>query len=186
VVGVRVGGELVATDMIIIGIGAVPNDDLARAAGLECDNGIVVDECMRTADPAILAVGDCTSFPAASLGRRFRLESVQNANDQARCAAKTIAGKPEPYTALPWFWSDQGAIKIQIAGLWEPHHARVLRGDPASGRLSVLHYDGEFLSSVETINNPADHIAARKLIAGRIKVPAEQARDPAVALKSFS
>jgi 3-phenylpropionate/trans-cinnamate dioxygenase ferredoxin reductase subunit len=183
--GVHVGGEFIDADIVIVGIGAVPNQELAQAAGLACDNGIVVDACMRTADPAIFAIGDCTAFPSATLHRRIRLESVQNAVDQARCAALAVAGRPEPYTALPWFWSDQGATRIQIAGLWAPEHRQVLRGDPDSGRFSVLHYAGDQLSSVESINAPADHIAARKLIASGRPVPPEQAADTTVPLKSF-
>jgi 3-phenylpropionate/trans-cinnamate dioxygenase ferredoxin reductase subunit len=183
--GVHAGGEFISTDIVIVGIGAVPNQELAQAAGLACDNGIVVDACMRTSDPAIFAIGDCTSFPSATLHRRIRLESVQNAVDQARCAALAVAGRPEPYTALPWFWSDQGATRIQIAGLWAPEHRQVLRGDPDSNRFSVLHYAGDLLTSVESINSPADHIAARKLIASARPVPPEQAIDASVPLKSF-
>jgi 3-phenylpropionate/trans-cinnamate dioxygenase ferredoxin reductase subunit len=183
--GVHAGGEFIGADIVIVGIGAVPNQELAQAAGLACDNGIVVDACMRTSDPAIFAIGDCTSFPSATLHRHIRLESVQNAVDQARCAALAAAGRPEPYNALPWFWSDQGATRIQIAGLWAPEHRQVLRGDPDTGRFSVLHYDGERLTSVETINSPADHIAARKLIASAKPVPPEQAADAGVPLKSF-
>jgi 3-phenylpropionate/trans-cinnamate dioxygenase ferredoxin reductase subunit len=183
--GVHAGGEFIGADIVIVGIGAVPNQELAQAAGLACDNGILVDACMRTGDPVIFAIGDCTAFPSAALHRRIRLESVQNAVDQARCAALAVAGRPEPYTALPWFWSDQGATRIQIAGLWAPEHRQVLRGDPDSGRFSVLHYAGEQLTSVESINSPADHIAARKLIAGARPAPPEQAADASVPLKSF-
>jgi 3-phenylpropionate/trans-cinnamate dioxygenase ferredoxin reductase subunit len=183
--GVHAGGVFIGADIVIVGIGAVPNQELAQAAGLPCDNGIIVDACMRTSDPAIFAIGDCTSFPSATLHRHIRLESVQNAVDQARCAALAVAGRPEPYTALPWFWSDQGATRIQIAGLWAPEHRQVLRGDPDSGRFSVLHYAGDQLSSVESINSPADHIAARKLIASARPVPPEQAADASVPLKSF-
>jgi 3-phenylpropionate/trans-cinnamate dioxygenase ferredoxin reductase subunit len=183
--GVHAGGVFIGADIVIVGIGAVPNQELAQAAGLPCDNGIIVDACMRTSDPAIFAIGDCTSFPSATLHRHIRLESVQNAVDQARCAALAVAGRPEPYTALPWFWSDQGAMRIQIAGLWAPEHRQVLRGDPDSGRFSVLHYAGDQLSSVESINSPADHIAARKLIASARRVPPERAADASVPLKSF-
>jgi 3-phenylpropionate/trans-cinnamate dioxygenase ferredoxin reductase subunit len=183
--GVHAAGEFIGADIVIVGIGAVPNQELAQAAGLACSNGIVVDACMRTSDPAIFAIGDCTSFPSATLQRHIRLESVQNAVDQARCAALAVAGRPTPYVALPWFWSDQGATRIQIAGLWAPEHRQVLRGDPDSGRFSVLHYAGDHLTSVESINSPADHIAARKLIASARPVPPEQAADASVPLKSF-
>jgi 3-phenylpropionate/trans-cinnamate dioxygenase ferredoxin reductase subunit len=181
--GAWIGAEFMPTDLIVVGIGAIPNQELAQAAGLQCENGIVVDECMRTADPAIFAIGDCTSFPSTWLGRHIRLESVQNANDQARCVAQAIAGKPVPYTALPWFWSDQGEMRLQIAGLWEPHHERLVRGDPATGKFSVLHFNGDVLSSVESVNVPADHMAARKLVGERVKVSREKASDPSIALK---
>jgi 3-phenylpropionate/trans-cinnamate dioxygenase ferredoxin reductase subunit len=181
--GAWTGAEFLPADLIVVGIGAVPNQELAQAAGLECSNGIVVDECMRTSDPAILAIGDCTSFPSSWLGRHIRLESVQNANDQARCAAQTIAGKSVPYTALPWFWSDQGEMRLQIAGLWEPQNERVLRGDPATGKFSVLHFSGDVLTSVESLNVSGDHLAARKLVGDRTKVSREKAADPTIPLK---
>jgi len=173
-------------DLVVVGIGAVPNDELAREAGLACDNGIVVDAHMVTSDPAILAIGDCTAFPFAPLGRRIRLESVQNANDQARCAAQTLSGMAEPYAALPWFWSEQGPLRIQIAGVPEAHHERVLRGDPAQGRFSVLHFSDGALTCVESVNAPADHMAARKLIADACRVPRDEAADPSIPLKSFA
>lgn len=183
--GVWVGDEYLRADIVIIGIGAVPNDELARQAGLDCENGVVVDAYMRTSDSDILAIGDCTAFPSAALGRRIRLESVQNANDQARCAARTVAGKPEAYTALPWFWSDQGAVRIQIAGVPEQDHTRVLRGDPAQDKFSVLYFKGDVLTSVESINSAADHIAARKLISTGAAIMPAQAADASVPLKDL-
>lgn len=181
--GVWVGDEYLQADVIIIGIGAVPNDELARQAGLECENGVVVDAYMRTSDPDILAIGDCTAFPSATLGRRIRLESVQNANDQARCAAHTVAGKLEAYVALPWFWSDQGAVRIQIAGVPEQDHKRIVRGDPAQDKFSVLYFKGDILTSAESINSAADHIAARKLITTQTAITPVQAADASVPLK---
>jgi len=186
VVAVETADASVPADLVVVGIGAVPNDELAREAGLACDNGIVVDAHMVTSDPAILAVGDCTAFPFAPLGRRIRLESVQNANDQARCAAQTLAGMAKPYSALPWFWSEQGALRIQIAGVPEPHHERVMRGDPAQGGFSVLHFLDGALTCVESVNAPADHMAARKLIADACRVPRDAASDPSIPLKSFA
>ncbi len=179
------GGEALPVDMVVVGIGAVPNDELAKEAGLECDNGVVVDEGMRTSDPHILAIGDCTAFPSHHLGRRIRLESIQNANDQARCAAATVLGQPQPYQALPWFWSDQGEVRLQIVGLAQPRHERVLRGQLADGKFSVLYFDGDVLAAVESINLPADHMAARKLVAAGQPVPREQASDASVPLKSL-
>ncbi|MCI2808254.1 NAD(P)/FAD-dependent oxidoreductase [Eoetvoesiella caeni] len=183
--GVWVGEDYLPADMVIVGIGAVPNDELARQAGLECDNGVVVDAYMRTSDPDILAIGDCTAFPSAALGRRIRLESVQNANDQARCAALTVAGKPQAYAALPWFWSDQGAVRIQIAGVPEQDHKRVVRGDPAQDKFSVLYFKGDILTSAESINSAADHIAARKLITLGTAITPAQAADAGVPLKDL-
>jgi len=116
-VSVQAGDERLAVDALLLGIGAVPEQALAEAAGLPCDNGIVVDEQMRTADPAVLAIGDCASFPEPTTARRLRLESVQNANDQAKAAAATILLMPQAYRALPWFWSEQGSIRLQMAGL---------------------------------------------------------------------
>jgi len=186
VTGVWVGQDHFPADVLVIGIGAEPNDELAREAGLDCDNGIVVDDCMRTSDPNILAIGDCTAFPSAWLGRRIRLESVQNANDQARCAVLCIKGEPQPYSALPWFWSDQGGVRLQIAGVPDSSHRRVLRGDPSDDKFSVLYFSGDgTLSCVESINAAPDHMAARKLIAGRKPIPEDQAADASVPLKTL-
>jgi NADPH-dependent 2,4-dienoyl-CoA reductase/sulfur reductase-like enzyme len=112
-----VDGQTAPVGLLLLGIGAEPEHQLASDAGLHCDNGIVVDECMRTSDAAILAIGDCCNFPQATSGRRLRIESVQNANDQARTALATLANREEPYRALPWFWSEQGALRLQMAGL---------------------------------------------------------------------
>ena len=186
VAGVRLAdGQALPVDMVVVGIGALPNDELAQEAGLDCDNGVVVDESMQTSDPHILAIGDCTAFPSHHLGRRVRLESIQNANDQARCAAAAVLGQPQPYRALPWFWSDQGEVRLQIVGLAQPQHERVLRGNLADGKFSVLYFDGEVLTAVESINAPADHMAARKLVAAGQPVPRDAARDVAVPLKTL-
>ena len=111
-----VDGQAHAVELLVMGIGAAPQVQLAQDAGLACDNGIVVDELLRTSDAAILALGDCASFPEHGSGRRLRLESVQNANDQARTALATLTGQHEPYRALPWFWSEQGSLRLQMAG----------------------------------------------------------------------
>jgi 3-phenylpropionate/trans-cinnamate dioxygenase ferredoxin reductase subunit len=177
--------ERFAADVVVLGIGAQPNTELAEQAGLDCDNGVVVNASMQTTDPHIYAVGDCTAFPSVHLGRALRLESVQNANDQARCAAQALLGDAKPYDAMPWFWSDQGGVRIQIAGVPDTHHERVMRGDPATDKFSVLYFDGDVLTCVESINLPADHLAARKLIAAAQPVNREQAADPAVPLKNL-
>ncbi len=167
-------------DLVLAGIGADPDVALAKEAGLAIDNGIAVDAWLATSDPAISAIGDCASFPTAS--GRVRLESVQNATDQARCLAARLAGRPAPYDAVPWFWSDQGDIKLQIAGLGQGADHLVLRGDPASARFSVFRFRDGRLAAVESINRPADHMAARKLL-GRLTP--EQAADENVNLKAL-
>lgn len=180
----QISGDLLPVDVVIVGIGATANDELARDAGLSCENGIVVDSHMVTSDPLILAIGDCTAFPFAPLGRHIRLESVQNANDQARCAAQTLAGAATPYTALPWFWSEQGPLRIQIAGVPGAQHERVMRGDPAQGKFSVLYFNGDTLACVESVNVPADHLAARKLITDGVPILKDQALDASIPLRS--
>ncbi|GAA5236686.1 ferredoxin reductase [Verticiella sediminum] len=184
VAALMVDGERYPVDLLVAGIGAVPETSLAEAAGLACDNGVVVDAHMRTADQAIYAIGDCTSFPYARSGKSLRLESVQNANDQARTLAGVLLGKPAPYGALPWFWSDQGALRLQIAGLAPPDAERALRPGAKPGSFSVLHFVGGQLVCVESINAPIDHIAARKLLEQGVQVPREQLVDPAIPLKS--
>lgn len=182
-----VDGHRELVDLLVMGIGAAPETTLARAAGLEIDpasGGIAVDASLRSADPAILALGDCASFPEHGGARRLRLESVQNANDQARTAVATISGTAEPYRALPWFWSEQGPMRLQMAGLMPADGVRHRRPGATPASFSLLHYVGERLVCVESVNAPMDHIAARKLLeAGRSPAPA-LACDPAVPLKA--
>ncbi|WP_028998187.1 NAD(P)/FAD-dependent oxidoreductase [Azohydromonas australica] len=172
-------------DLLVLGIGAVPQHQLADDAGLECENGIVVDEHLRTSDAAILAVGDCTSFPEPITGRRLRLESVQNANDQARAAVATLTGAPQPYRALPWFWSEQGSLRLQMAGLMPAEGVRQHRPGASDTSFSILHYAGKRLSCVESVNAPLDHMAARKLLDAGISPDPALACDPTRTLKSF-
>jgi 3-phenylpropionate/trans-cinnamate dioxygenase ferredoxin reductase subunit len=181
-----VDGQPHAVELLVMGIGAAPQTQLAQEAGLACDNGIVVDEALRTSDPAILALGDCASFPEHGSGRRLRLESVQNANDQARTALATLTGRPEPYRALPWFWSEQGSLRLQMAGLMPANGVRHRRAGATPASFSILHYAGERLACVESVNAPLDHMAARKLLeTGKSPAPAV-ACDPAVALKALA
>lgn len=178
-------GQRQAVDLLVMGIGAVAEHGLASAAGLLCDNGITVDACMRTSDPLILAMGDCCNFPEAGSGRRLRLESVQNANDQARTAVATLLGREEPYRALPWFWSEQGSLRLQMAGLAPADGARHRRPGATPASFSILHYVGERLVCVESVNAPMDHVMSRKLLeAGKSPAP-ELACDAATPLKSF-
>jgi len=177
--GVRTGDGLVyAADLVVVGIGVVPNDALAAAAGLAVDNGIRVDEFLRTADPLISAIGDCASFPPETGAPAWRLESVQNAVDHARCVAARIAGRAAPYAKIPWFWSDQGANRLQIAGVAQALDSAVVRGDPASGKFSVFRFRGKQLTAVESINQAGDHMVARKLLAQPCRLSAAQAADP--------
>jgi 3-phenylpropionate/trans-cinnamate dioxygenase ferredoxin reductase subunit len=181
----HVAGVQEGVELLVLGIGAAPEETLARDAGLDCANGIVVDACMRTADPAILAVGDCTSFPAPDGGRRLRLESVQNANDQARTAAATLQGREAPYAALPWFWSEQGALRLQMAGLMPADGTRHRRPGATPASFSILHYVGERLVCVESANAAMDHVMSRKLLEAGKSPPPAAACDPATPLKSF-
>lgn len=158
-------GEALPADTILVGIGIVPNDRLAAEAGLEVDDGIVVDEWLRTSDPAISAVGDCASYPCSVSGARHRLESVQNATDQGRTVGERLAGSPQPHRAVPWFWSDQYDMKLRIAGVVHGRDRSVVRGDITSRRFSIGRFLGDRLAAVESVNNMPDHTAARRLLA---------------------
>jgi 3-phenylpropionate/trans-cinnamate dioxygenase ferredoxin reductase subunit len=175
-------GEL-AADLVVMGVGVLPNDDLARAAGLTCDNGIVVDERCRTADPAVHAIGDCTNHPSIHYGGRVRLESVDNAVEQANTAAADLLGLDARHDKVPWFWSDQYQHKLVIVGLSQGHDQVVLRGDPAQGAFSCCYLRGGELLAIDTINLAKDHLAARKLIPTRLRPDVAKLADPAVALK---
>jgi 3-phenylpropionate/trans-cinnamate dioxygenase ferredoxin reductase subunit len=156
-------GTAVPADLVLVAIGVIPNTDLAAAAGLAVGDGIIVDAAMRTADPAIYAVGDCARHPNKHADGPVRLESVQNAMDQARCAASNILGKPAHYTALPWFWSDQGGAKLQIAGIRGDADQFEVVGD--ADAFSVYCSRGGRLVCVESVNRPLDHARARKELA---------------------
>jgi 3-phenylpropionate/trans-cinnamate dioxygenase ferredoxin reductase subunit len=178
-------GRVIAADLVVVGVGVIPRTELAREAGLPVDNGIVADEFLRTADDHIFAIGDCAQYPSIFSGSRVRLESVQNAVDQGVCVARTIAGKPAPYRAVPWFWSDQFEIRLQMAGLPEGHDQQVVRGDPATGKFSVFHFRAGKLCSVDSVNRPADHQAARKLFNSGTSLTPLQASDETVDLKTI-
>ena len=173
-------------DLVLICIGVIPNAELAREAGLAVDNGIVVDQHLATADPAILAIGDCANFPTPFAVGRVRLESVQNAVDQARGVAAHITGKRAPYDKVPWFWSDQGDLKLQIAGITTGHDTAVLRGDPGDGRFSVFCFRAGRLIGVESVNQTADHVVARRLLASDPKLTPEQAADESYDLRAHA
>ena len=145
----------------------MPNDELAKDAGLEVENGVVVDAFGRTGDPAIFAAGDVTNHPNALFGRRLRLELVHNAMEQAKAVARAIAGQPQAYADVPWFWSDQYDLKLQIAGVGDPEDELILRGDPATRAFSCLHLRDGRLVAIDCINRGADFLAGKKLIAER-------------------
>jgi 3-phenylpropionate/trans-cinnamate dioxygenase ferredoxin reductase subunit len=178
-------GERLRADLVLVSIGVVPNGELAAAAGLEVANGIVVDEQLLTADPAISAIGDCCAYPSVhAQGNMTRLEAVQNAADHARCVADRILGKAHPYTALPWFWSEQGPLRLQIAGLTAGHDHTVLRGSAESGEFSVFCYRAGTLLGIESVNRPADHAHARRLLSTGRQVTPEQAADDSFDLRA--
>ena len=170
-------GQRWPAGLVVAGIGVQPNDELARAAGLECDRGIVVDGCARTADPAIVAAGDCTARRLAD-GSLLRLESVNNATEQGRSAAAALLGQPRPFGGTPWFWSDQHERKLQMAGLAAGAARSVLRGALDAPSFSLWHFDAAGrLLAVDTVNAAREHLLARKLLdAGRGPTP-DQAAD---------
>jgi 3-phenylpropionate/trans-cinnamate dioxygenase ferredoxin reductase component len=179
-------GRRLPADLVLICIGVIPNAELAREAGLTVENGIVVDEHLATSDPAIFAIGDCASFPTPFASGRVRLESVQNAVDQGRCVAASLAGRPEPYEKVPWFWSDQGDLKLQIAGITAGHDKSVIRGDPNDRSFSVFCFRDDRLIGVESVNRTADHVMARRLLAGDPGLLPEQAADESFDLRAHT
>lgn len=189
--GVRLAdGELIPADVILVGVGALANDGLARAAGLECDpagsGGIVVDETARTSDPNIYAVGDVTLRPVPVHGLTLRLESVPNALEQARQAAHAIVDRPQVAPEVPWFWSDQYEVKLQIAGLPMEGDRMVVRGDPASGRFGVFHLSGDRIVCVEAVSAPPEFMAGKQLIQKRTPVDVAKLVDPAISMKAVA
>jgi 3-phenylpropionate/trans-cinnamate dioxygenase ferredoxin reductase subunit len=180
------GGERLPADLVLICIGVVPNAELAQAAGLTVDNGIVVNRHLITSSPEIFAIGDCANFPTPFAMGRVRLESVQNAVDQGRCVAARLAGRPESYEKVPWFWSDQGDLKLQIAGITAGHDKAVVRGDAADGRFSVFCFRRGRLIGIESINRPADHAVARRLLAADPELSPEQAADESHDLRAHA
>ncbi len=178
-------GARLPCDAVLVGIGAAPAIALAQAAGLPVDNGVVVDAAAQTADPAIFAAGDVTSFPSPLFGRRMRLESVPNAIEQAKVAGAGMAGHTGVYDAVPWFWSDQYDLKLQTAGLGDGADTAVLRGDPATKRFSVWSLKAGRLIAADCVNDPAAFATARKLIAAKAEPAPERLADPGIDYKSL-
>lgn len=174
----------IAADLVVVGVGVVPNDEIARAAGLDCDRGVVVDDCSATSDPAIVALGDCTARRMPD-GTLRRLESVQNAVEQAKSGAARLMGKDRPFTATPWFWSDQYDVKLQMAGLSAGHDRSVVRGSLDDAAFSIFYWREGRLVACDSINRPQDHMAARKLLDKGVSPSPEEIADPAFDLPAF-
>jgi 3-phenylpropionate/trans-cinnamate dioxygenase ferredoxin reductase subunit len=190
--GGRVGAVVLAdgtrlpADLVLVGIGIVPRTELAEQIGADCDGGIVVDRCARTSVPGVVAAGDCTVFPNPLTGEgRIRLESVQNAVSQAKVAAAALLGRDEPYADVPWFWSDQFELKLQIAGLSTGYDEVVVRGDREGERFAALYYRHGDLLACDAVNSPADYLTVRKALSQGATIPAERAADPATPLKTL-
>lgn len=179
-------GFSIAADFVVVGIGLVPNTELAEQAGLVVDGGIAVDECARTSDPDIFAIGDCAVHAAHGfLQRRIRLESVPNALEQARTAAAVIVGKPAPAATAPWFWSDQYDLKLQMAGISEGYDEVVIRGSTEGASFIAFYLkDGQVIAA-DAINRPAEYMASKRLIAARLKASAQNLADESAPLKSL-
>ncbi|MGB6102813.1 MAG: FAD-dependent oxidoreductase [Pusillimonas sp.] len=174
----------VPAQMVVIGAGAVPNSELAQSCGLSAPGAVQVDDFLRTADSRVFAIGDCAAYPHR--GRHQRLESVQNAVDQGKHVARVIGGDMAPYGAVPWFWSDQFGTRLQIAGLVQDADERIVRGDMNTGRFSVFSFLGGELQGVESVNCPADHVLARRLLAHPHAVTAQEAGDEGVDIKALA
>ena len=182
---VRAGGQSYPCDLALVGIGIVPNCELAIDAGLKCEDGIWVDPHCATSDPAIFAAGDVTRHHGRD-GNLIRLECVQNAIDQAKHAALAMAGKPTAYSEVPWFWSDQYDLKLQIAGLAHPEDKMVMRGDPAARKFAVFHLRDGKVAAVEAVNAAPEYIVGRKLIHDGASVAPERLADTAISMKNIA
>ncbi len=179
------GGSQIPFDVAVIGIGVLPNIELAMEAGLECENGILVDEFTQTSDPSVYAIGDCSNHPSKLYQRRVRLESVQNAVDQAKTTAKSICGDPEIYDQAPWFWSDQYDVKLQTVGLLTGYDQSVTRVYEHDKKFCVFYLLEGRLIAMDAINSPADFMVARKLVAAGIQADVEALANSGVKLKEF-
>ncbi|MCP3715298.1 NAD(P)/FAD-dependent oxidoreductase [Paraburkholderia sp. CNPSo 3281] len=175
----------VAADLVIVGVGLEPATELAQAAGLAVDNGIVVDEHTRTSDPDIFAVGDCTNHPNPALGRRLRLESVPNALEQARTAAASLCGKERVYNSVPWFWSDQYDLKLKMVGLSQGYDELVLRGSPESRSFSAFYLKDGVMLAADTVSRAPEFMLAKRFVAEKIPVRAADLADESIPLKSL-
>lgn len=188
VTGVKLAdGRVVACDAVVVGVGAHPNDELAKDAGLDCARGVVVDlDARSVSDPAIFAIGDVAHRPMPIYDRMFRMESVPNALEQAKQAASAIVGRPRPAGECPWQWSDQYDLKLQIAGYAFDVSEIVIRGDPATAKFAVFHLKGDLVQSVEAINAPPEFMMGKMLILGRKPVDKAKLADPSISMKEVA
>ncbi|NLB47697.1 MAG: oxidoreductase [Microbacteriaceae bacterium] len=188
VTGVVVDGETIAADLVLVGIGVTPNTELAEQLGLEVNDGIVVDRYATASDRVTLAVGDCSNLPnpiaGSPAGERVRFESVNHAIEQAKVAAYAVMGRQEEYGGIPWFWSNQGELKLQIAGLSTGYDRVVDRSPADPSKFSVLYYRGEQLIAADCVNVPLDFMFVKQALAKGINLLADEVRDPAVSLKT--
>lgn len=187
--GVRLADErVIPCEAVLVGAGAIPRDDLAREAGLACDNGVIVDSRTRTSDPSILAIGDVANGPVDSVPTptsRMRVESIPRAVEQARQAAELIMGVEPTKAEIPWFWSDQFDLKIKIAGIVHGEFETVQRGNVDDGSFALYHLRGERLVAVETVNSPKDFMAAKRMLASEAAIDLNKLHDPATDLRSL-
>ena len=179
-------GRTIACDAAVVGVGAAPNDEIARDCGLEVARGVVVDIEARTSDPAIFAIGDLAHRPMPIYGRMFRMESVPNALEGAKQAASAIAGRAAPPGETPWQWSDQYDLKLQIAGYAFDVDEILVRGDPATAKFAVFHLKGDLVQSVEAINSPPEFMMGKQLIGGRKPVDKARLADPSISMKEVA
>lgn len=177
-------GSFIEADLILVGIGVIPNTALAEAANLDCDNGIVVNEFMQTSNPSIFSVGDCANHYNPFAGKRTRLESVQNAVDQAKTVAKFITGNPEPYNAVPWFWTNQYQLKLQMAGFNTDYDEYVIRGELDDKKFSIFYYKDQKLTGVDSLNKPSDHLGVRKLLQAGVSPDQTSISDTTIKVKA--
>lgn len=178
-------GTRIPADLLIVGIGLIPNTELAEQAGLAVDNGVLVDLYAQTSDPDIVAAGDCTNHENGFLGRRLRLESVPNASEQARVAAASILGQKVPHAGVPWFWSDQYDLKLQMVGLSQGYDQVVIRGSMAANNFSAFYLKDGVVISVDCVNRPQDFMMGKKLVGGKVKVDPAVLADESVVLKTL-
>lgn len=182
-------GSVIAADLVVIGVGVSPNTDLAELAGLQVDGGIVVNEFAQTSDSNVYAAGDCTNHPSLIYGRNIRLESVQNANDQSRCAAANICGKQQVYDTVPWFWSDQYDTKLQMTGLSDGANELVVRGEASITNelgFALFYLKDEVLIAADCVARPKEFMMSKKLIQGRAKVSAATLADESIDPMEFA